>query len=57
MYNSAVVNALGGRPADAVKDLRDAVQNGYPLGQIKDDPDFQSLVTNPEFASLVAKSK
>jgi Flp pilus assembly protein TadD len=57
MYNSAVVNALGGRPADALKDLRDAVQNGYPVGQIKDDPDFQSLASSPEFASLLAKSK
>ncbi len=57
MYNSAVINTLGGRPADAVSDLRDAVKNGYPVGQIKDDPDFQALASNPDFAALIKTSK
>jgi tetratricopeptide (TPR) repeat protein/predicted Ser/Thr protein kinase len=53
MYNSAIVNTLGGRPDDAIKDLREAVKNGYPIGQMKDDPDFQSLASNPGFAQLL----
>lgn len=57
IYNSAVVNALGGRPADAISDLRDAVKNGYPVGQIKDDPDFQTLASQSDFASLMNQRK
>src|SRR6185369_12063903 len=56
MYNSAIVNAIGGRPADAVKDLKEAVKNGYPVGQIKDDPDFQVLANNSDFAALIKGS-
>lgn len=52
-YNSAIVNTLGGRIDDAMKDLQEAVKNGYPIGQIKDDPDFQGLASNPEFQKLV----
>jgi tetratricopeptide (TPR) repeat protein len=53
IYNSAIVSAIGGRADDAIKDLREAVKNGYPVGQIKDDPDFQSLVSTPAFAEFL----
>ncbi len=53
IYNSAIVNAIGGRANQAVQDLRDAVNRGYPVGQIKDDPDFQSLATNSGFQALL----
>jgi len=56
IYNSALVNVLGGRIAEAIADLREAVKAGYPVGQIKDDPDFQVLASSPEFAKLVAKA-
>jgi serine/threonine-protein kinase len=56
MYNSAIVNTIGGRPADALKDLKEAVKKGYPVGQIKDDPDFQALANNAEFAALIKGS-
>jgi tetratricopeptide (TPR) repeat protein/predicted Ser/Thr protein kinase len=55
-YNSAIVNAIGGRPDEAIKDLLEAVKNGYPVGQIKDDPDFQSLASNPEFVQLLKEA-
>jgi Flp pilus assembly protein TadD len=53
IYDSAVVNTLGGRQDDAIKDLRDAVKNGYSLGQVRDDPDFQALSSNPAFSQLL----
>lgn len=52
-YNEAIVNAIAGRTEQAISGLKETVKNGYPVGQIKVDPDFQGLQNNPAFAELL----
>ena len=53
VYISAVVHALGNRPDQAVKDLREAFGKGYPPEEALSDPELSVLQTNPEFQKLV----
>src|SRR5216684_2197348 len=55
IYNQAVVFAISGRAAEALKALREALQKGYSLEQIKSDPELGTLQALPEFKKLVAE--
>lgn len=55
IYISAVVNTIGNKPADAVKDLRLALEKGYSAGDIQSDPEFAPLQTRPDYQSLLKK--
>jgi serine/threonine protein kinase/tetratricopeptide (TPR) repeat protein len=55
LYQEAVVNTIAGRQADALKALRQAFQNGYPVAQAKNDPELKPLEMNPDFGSLLAE--
>ncbi len=55
IYNQAVVFAIGGRTAEALKALREALQKGYSLEEIKSDPELGTLQALPEFKKLVAE--
>jgi eukaryotic-like serine/threonine-protein kinase len=55
IYNQAVVFAIGGRTAEALKALREALQKGYSLEEIKSDPELGTLQSLPEFKKLVAE--
>jgi len=55
IYDEAVVFTLTGRPAEALKSLREALQKGYSLQEAKNDPELASLQGRPEFAKLVAE--
>ena len=55
-YNNAVISAIGGRTDEAIQYLRKAVKDGYPVGQIKDDPDFQTLSSNANFVQLLKET-
>jgi tetratricopeptide (TPR) repeat protein/predicted Ser/Thr protein kinase len=57
MYCSAVVNILGHRPDEAITDLRNALKGGFPIGQVKDDPDFEALNSSPAFQQLLKESE
>jgi eukaryotic-like serine/threonine-protein kinase len=55
IYNQAVVFAISGRTAEALKALREALQKGYSLEEIKSDPELGTLQSLPEFKKLVAE--
>jgi serine/threonine protein kinase/tetratricopeptide (TPR) repeat protein len=55
MYKEAVVKAIAGQSMEALASLRAALQKGYSVEQAKNDPELQTLATNPEFGKLIAE--
>ncbi len=53
MYSEAVTKALVGKPEDALKPLRLALQKGWPAQEAWNDPELQKLQALPQFAQLV----
>ena len=57
-YNLACSLALSNRPLDALETLATALQHGYDDYEwMRQDPDLQSLKTDPEFLRLLALAK
>lgn len=55
IYQNAVIYALGGHPAEALKTLQEALQKGYSVQEARNDPELSSLQSRPEFAKLLAE--
>ena len=55
IYDEAVIFYLSGRTAEAQKTLREALQKGYSLEQVKSDPELGAVQSTPEFKKLVAE--
>jgi serine/threonine-protein kinase len=55
IYDEAEINALIGRPADALKALREALEKRYPADYAAGDPELENVQSNPEFVSLLKK--
>ena len=55
IYQNAVVNLIVGEQAEALKNLREAFQKGYPLEEAKVDPELKTLQSAPEFGKLLAE--
>jgi serine/threonine protein kinase/tetratricopeptide (TPR) repeat protein len=55
MYKEAIVDALAGRPSDALEHLRGAFEKGYSTEEAESEPDFSSLRSSPEFQKLIDK--
>jgi len=53
MYWETIVRTLVGKPEDALKPLRLALQKGYPAQEAWNDPELQKLQALPQFAQLV----
>jgi tetratricopeptide (TPR) repeat protein len=53
IYTSAVVHALANRTDQALKDLREAFNKGYPEEEASSDPELSILQTRPEFQKLI----
>jgi len=53
IYNQGVIEAIAGRPEDALKSLREAFQKGYPPDDAENDPELKDLRARPEFGNLV----
>jgi tetratricopeptide (TPR) repeat protein/predicted Ser/Thr protein kinase len=53
MYWEAVVKALVGKPEDALKPLKLALQKGWPAQEAWNDPELQKLQALPQFSQLV----
>lgn len=48
----AVIFALAGRTQDSLNTLRQALQRGYPLEEVKNDPELKNIQGLPDFAKL-----
>jgi eukaryotic-like serine/threonine-protein kinase len=53
MYSEAQIFTLIGKPEDALKSLRQALQKGYPAQEAWNDPELQKLQALPEFSKMV----
>ena len=53
MYSEALVKALVGKPEDALKPLKLALEKGYSAQEAWNDPELQKLQSLPQFAQLV----
>jgi eukaryotic-like serine/threonine-protein kinase len=53
IYSDAVVKALAGKPEDALRTLRLALEKGYPAQEAWNDPELQKLQALPQFSQLV----
>ena len=53
IYSEAVVKTLVGKPEDAIKPLRLALEKGYSAQEAWNDPELQKLQALPQFSQLV----
>lgn len=53
VYFQAVVECIAGRKNDALKSLRQALQQGYPAQEAQSDPELKDLQAAPAFAALM----
>jgi tetratricopeptide (TPR) repeat protein len=53
LYTQAVVYSLTDRQDEALKTLNEALQKGFSLEAVKNDPELNKLRTNPQFAQLL----
>ncbi len=55
LFEQAVVENLSNRPADALRDLDEALRKGYPVKEAVADPELDNLKSRPEFAAAIKK--
>jgi eukaryotic-like serine/threonine-protein kinase len=53
MYSEAQVKTMIGKPEEALKALRLALEKGYPAQEAWNDPELQKLQALPQFSQLV----
>jgi len=53
MYSEAQVKTLIGKPEEALKSLRLALEKGYSAQEAWSDPELQKLQALPQFSQLV----
>jgi serine/threonine protein kinase/tetratricopeptide (TPR) repeat protein len=53
MYSEAQVKTLIGKPEEALKSLRQALEKGYAAQEAWNDPELQKLQALPQFSQLV----
>jgi hypothetical protein len=56
LYNVACCESLAGRPVDAIEHLRRAIESAEQVRSLAiDDPDFDPIRGEPEFAQLIGR--
>ncbi len=55
-YYASLVHLEAGRTAAALKDIRRAVELNYPLDQLRNDPQFKALNSDPGFQALLGET-
>ncbi len=55
MYSEALVKTMVGKPEDALKPLKLALEKGYPAQEAWNDPELQKLQALPQFSQLVSQ--
>ena len=53
IYDEALIQALSGKSAEALKGLREAFQKGYSVEVAKHEPELATLRSTPEFQKLI----
>jgi serine/threonine protein kinase/tetratricopeptide (TPR) repeat protein/TolB-like protein len=53
IYSEALIQAISGNAAEALKGLREAFQKGYPPEFAKTEPELAGLRSSPEFQKLM----
>jgi tetratricopeptide (TPR) repeat protein len=53
IYSEALVKTMTGKPEEALKPLRLALEKGYPAQEAWNDPELQKLQALPQFSQLV----
>jgi eukaryotic-like serine/threonine-protein kinase len=53
VYFQAVVECIAGQKSEALKDLHQALEQGYPAEEAQSDPELKSLQSLPEFAAMM----
>ncbi|MGE5206268.1 MAG: protein kinase domain-containing protein [Chlamydiota bacterium] len=53
VYFKAVVECIAGQNSAALKDLHQALQQGYPAAEARSDPELKNLQALPEFAAMM----
>jgi tetratricopeptide (TPR) repeat protein/predicted Ser/Thr protein kinase len=52
-YAGATLETIANRPAEAVAELKTAMQKGQPASDVEADPEFTSLRTRPDYQALI----
>ena len=55
IYSQAEVNALLGKPSEALKALENALEKHYPVESAQQDVELDNLRSSPEFTTLIKK--
>jgi eukaryotic-like serine/threonine-protein kinase len=53
VYFQAVVECIAGQKSEALKDLQQALKQGYPAQEAQSDPELKDLQKLPEFAAMM----
>lgn len=53
IIKQATIESVGGKPADAVKSLKEALSKGYGVKDILQSREFDSLQSRPDFQALI----
>jgi tetratricopeptide (TPR) repeat protein len=56
IYKEGMIDAIAGQHADALKNLGEAFQKGFPIEQAKAEPELKSLATDPDYVKLLAEA-
>jgi tetratricopeptide (TPR) repeat protein/TolB-like protein len=57
MYAESVVDWLAGREQDATGALKQALSKGYPIQEVRNDPELAKLVALPQFAEVAIPAR
>ena len=52
-YASATLEAIENHPAEAIAELKKAMEKGQPASDVEADPEFTSLRTRPDYQALI----
>jgi eukaryotic-like serine/threonine-protein kinase len=55
IYIQAVVENLAGKQAEAIQRIRQALDKGYPVREVREDPEIANMRANPEFEALIGR--
>ena len=55
IYTEGQIYAILGKPSQALESLQLALDKHYPVDSLADDPDLESLHSNPGYQSMIKK--